>query len=90
MVSGPIVFVSVGILMGPLVLGWFEGTVLRHQLRMFADMTLVLILFSDAANAELSVLRSKLKIPARMLLVGLPGVIVLGFGLALVLSLIHI
>ena len=85
MVSGPIVFVSAGILMGPLVLGWFEGTVLRHQLRMFADMTLVLILFSDAANAELSVLRSKLKIPARMLLVGLPGVIVLGFGLALVL-----
>lgn len=85
MVSEPIVFVSVGILMGPLVLGWFEGTVLRHQLRMFADMTLVLILFSDAANAELSVLRSKLKIPARMLLVGLPGVIVLGFGLALVL-----
>ena len=53
MVSEPIVFVSVGILMGPLVLGWFEGTVLRHQLRMFADMTLVLILFSDAANAEL-------------------------------------
>ena len=85
MVSGPIVFVSVGILMGPLVLGWIEGTVLRHQLRMFADMTLVLILFSDAANAELSVLRSKLKIPARMFMVGLPGVIVLGFGLALVL-----
>ena len=85
MVSGPIVFVSAGILMGPLVLGWFEGGVLRQQLRIFADMTLVLILFSDAANVELSVLRSKLKIPTRMLLVCLPGVIVLGFGLALVL-----
>ncbi|WIY25677.1 cation:proton antiporter [Parasedimentitalea psychrophila] len=85
MVSGPIVFVSAGILMGPLVLGWFEGGALRQQLRIFADMTLVLILFSDAANVELSVLRSKIKIPTRMLLVGLPGVIVLGFGLALVL-----
>lgn len=85
MISGPMIFVSAGILMGPLVLGWFEGAILRHQLRTFADMTLVLILFSDAANAELSVLRSKLKIPARMLLIGLPGVIALGFGLALVL-----
>ena len=84
-VSGPVVFVSSGILMGPLVLGWFEGGLLREQLRMLADMTLVLILFSDAANAELSVLRSKLKIPARMLLIGLPGVILLGFVLALVL-----
>lgn len=83
--SGPVVFVSAGILMGPLVLGWFEGGILREQLRLFADLTLVLILFSDAANADLKVLKSKLKIPARMLLVGLPGVIVLGFGLAVVL-----
>ncbi|NIZ59750.1 sodium:proton antiporter [Sedimentitalea sp. CY04] len=84
-VSGPVVFVSSGILMGPLVLGWFEGEILLQGLRALADMTLVLILFSDAANAELSVLRSKLKIPARMLLIGLPGVILLGFVLALVL-----
>ena len=84
-VSGPVVFVSAGILMGPLFLGWFEGGIMRHQLRVFADMTLVLILFSDAANAELAVLKSKLKIPARMLLIGLPGVIILGFALALVL-----
>lgn len=75
MVSGPIIFVSADILMGALLPVWFEGAILRHQLRIFADMTLVLILFSDDANVELSVLRSKLKIPARMLLVGLPGVI---------------
>lgn len=84
-VSGPVVFVTAGILMGPLFLGWFQGEIMQHQLRVFADMTLVLILFSDAANAELAVLKSKLKIPARMLLIGLPGVIILGFGLALVL-----
>ena len=84
-VSGPMIFVFSGILMGPLVLGWFDGSVVRSQLRMFADMTLVLILFSDAANVQLSVLKSKIAIPARMLLIGLPGVVLLGFGLALVL-----
>ena len=83
--SGPVIFVFVGILMGPLVLGWFEGVAARNQLRMFADLTLVLILFSDAANVDLSVLRSRIAIPSRMLLVGLPGVIALGFILALVL-----
>ena len=85
LVSGPVIFAFSGILMGPLVLGWFDGTAVRNQLRMFADMTLVLILFSDAANVQLSVLKSKIAIPARMLLIGLPGVILLGFGLALVL-----
>lgn len=84
-VSGPVIFVFAGIIMGPLVLGWFEGAVMRSQLRLFADMTLVLILFSDAANIELDVLKSKFAIPARMLLIGLPGAIFLGFAAALVL-----
>lgn len=84
-VSGPVFFVFAGIIMGPLVLGWFEGAVMRSQLRLFADMTLVLILFSDAANIELDVLKSKFAIPARMLLIGLPGAIFLGFAAALVL-----
>lgn len=84
-ISGPIIFVGTGILMGPLVLGWFEGEATRGQLRLFADLTLVLILFADAANANLSVLKTRIKVPARMLLIGLPGVIALGFGGALVL-----
>ena len=83
--SGPMFFVFAGILMGPLALGWFDGNAISSQLRAFADMTLVLILFSDAANVEISVLKSKIAIPTRMLLIGLPGVIILGFGLALVL-----
>jgi len=57
-VSAPVVFVLSGVLMGPLFLGWFSGNAMRGQLLIFADMTLVLILFSDAAHAELSVLKS--------------------------------
>lgn len=84
-VSGPVIFVVSGIIMGPLFLGWLEGSATRADLRTFADLTLVMILFSDAAHANLSVLRSRIKVPARMLLIGLPGVITLGFGLALVM-----
>ena len=76
--SGPIVFVAVGFLMGPLVLAWFDGDVSNTELRVLADLTLALILFIDAANADLGVLKRQFRIPSRMLLFGLPGVILLG------------
>ncbi len=76
--SGPIVFVASGFLMGPLGLAWFDGSMSRTELRVLADMTLALILFIDAANANLAILRRQFRIPSRMLLFGLPGVIFLG------------
>jgi NhaP-type Na+/H+ or K+/H+ antiporter len=76
--SGPIVFVAAGLLMGPLGLGWFDGDVSRTEVRVLADLTLALILFIDAANADLSTLRRQFRIPSRMLLLGLPGAIFLG------------
>jgi len=84
-VSGPIVFVTAGFLMGPMGLGWFEGTAARSDLRMLADFTLALFLFIDASNADLSTLKRSFAIPARLLLLGLPGSIFLGFALALVM-----
>ena len=83
--SGPIVFVASGFLMGPMVLGWFDGSVSRTEVRMLADLTLAVILFVDAANANLTVLKRQFQIPARMLFLGLPGVIVLGTLTAAVL-----
>jgi NhaP-type Na+/H+ or K+/H+ antiporter len=83
--SGPIVFVASGFLMGPLVLGWFDGDVSRTGLQVLADLTLAVILFVDAANADLAVLKRQFRIPSRMLLLGLPGVIVLGTLTAAVL-----
>jgi NhaP-type Na+/H+ or K+/H+ antiporter len=76
--SGPIVFVVAGLLMGPLGLGWFDGDIERTGLRVLADLTLALILFIDAANADLAILKRQFRIPSRMLLFGLPGVIFLG------------
>jgi NhaP-type Na+/H+ or K+/H+ antiporter len=76
--SGPMVFVLCGLIMGPLGFGWFDGDVSRTELRVLADLTLASILFIDAANADLATLRQQFRIPSRMLLFGLPGVILLG------------
>ncbi|MHA3978757.1 cation:proton antiporter [Halovulum sp. GXIMD14794] len=81
-VSGPMIFVTVGFVMGPGVLGWFPGEDPDALLRTLADLTLALFLFIDAANADLPTLRKGYAIPGRMLLFGLPGAIVLGFILA--------
>ncbi len=85
MISGPMIFVFAGFVMGSSGLGWLGGDVTRDQMRVLADLTLALVLFIDAANADLGVLRKQFKIPSRMLLIGLPGVILLGFGFAVLL-----
>lgn len=84
-ISGPVIFVLVGLLLGPLGLGWFTDDVSQGAFKVLVDLTLALILFIDAANTDLTVLRRQWKIPTRMLLVGLPGAIALGFLAAIVL-----
>lgn len=84
-ISGPMVFVVVGYLMGPFGFGWLKGDATSSDLRTLADLTLALILFIDAANADMSILRRQFRIPSRMLLLGLPGVIALGFGAAVLM-----
>ncbi|NRB42726.1 MAG: cation:proton antiporter, partial [Pseudomonadales bacterium] len=81
-VSGPMIFTAVGFLLGNWGLGVFGWKADSNDLRLLADMTLALVLFADAANANLSVLRRHIKIPSRMLLIGLPGVILFGFIVA--------
>lgn len=83
--SGPIVYVVAGFILGPMVLGLFTGGATRTNFRMLADLSLALILFIDAANADLGTLKRQFRIPSRMLLIGLPGAIALGFGLALLI-----
>ena len=78
-VSGPIVFMAFGFLIGPLAFDWVEVDVSNREFRMLADLTLALVLFIDAANSDLSVHKTSILVPRRMLLFGLPGTIALGF-----------
>lgn len=78
MVTGPILFLAFGLICGPFGLGILDIKIDAIELRVVADVTLALILFIDAANADLSILRTNIIIPRRMLLIGMPLVIALG------------
>ena len=81
--SGPIVFVALGVILGPLGLGWFSPSADSISGKALIDVTLALFLFVDAASADLSILKKHWRLPGRMLLVGLPLNIALGSVLAL-------
>ena len=83
-ITGPMVFIAFGVIAGPVGLGFLNLEVTNVELRVVADLTLALVLFIDAANADLSTLRSHARIPRRMLLIGLPLCIALGVGVGMV------
>ena len=56
-ISGPIVFVAVGFILGPDALGVFRLNITGEGLRVLAELTLAMVLFTDAANADFDVLR---------------------------------
>ncbi|WP_261835244.1 cation:proton antiporter [Vibrio ishigakensis] len=79
-ISGPIVYVILGLALGSHGFGLVGADAEANDLRLLADITLALILFSDAAHSNLSVLKAKASYPTRMLSLGLPGAILLGFA----------
>jgi NhaP-type Na+/H+ or K+/H+ antiporter len=79
-ITGPIIFTAFGLVLGPVGLGWLNLGVEREGLLTLAELTLALVLFTDAANVDLSVLGRSWSIPTRLLAIGLPLTILLGFG----------
>ena len=72
LVTPPMVFVGFGLLAGPASLGLVELDLDNEAVRVLAEATLVLVLFTDAARIDLRVLRREYHLPARLLGVGLP------------------
>ena len=77
--SGALVFTAFGLVFGPLGLNLLKLDVDAEGLRTLAELTLALVLFSDAANSNLGVIKEKIRLPRRLLLVGLPLTILLGY-----------
>ena len=84
-INGAIVFTAFSVAFGPLGFGLLDLDVDRETLRTLAELTLALVLFTDATNANLGVLKQRLDIPQRLLLVGLPLTMLLGFGVGALL-----
>ncbi len=84
LISGPIVFTAVGFILGTDGLGILRIHIDGEGLRVLAELTLAMVLFTDAANADFSIVKRNLGLPERLLAIGLPLTIVLGFLVAAV------
>ncbi len=79
-INGAFVFAAFGLALGPLGLGFLNLRIDAEGIRTIAELTLALVLFTDASSADLGVLKRSIRIPERLLLIGLPLTILLGFA----------
>ena len=83
--SGAIIFTAFGVLIGPVGFDLISFEVDQEAIRTLAELTLAMVLFIDAANADIGVLRKTKALPIRLLLIGLPLTILLGYGVGVIL-----
>ena len=83
--SAPIVFTALGVLIGSAALDLFDVDIASHQIEILAELTLILVLFADAAGIDLRLLHADQAVPARMLGIGIPLAVLLGTGGALLI-----
>ena len=72
------VFVAGGILASDAALGWLDPSITGESVRVVAEATLTVVLFSDAARIDVRALRHEYVVPVRLLAIGLPLTMVAG------------
>lgn len=77
-ISAPMVFTSVGLIVGTGGLGWFDVAIGSETTTILVEATLVLVLFTDAIRIDLRVLRRQASLPGRLLGIGMPLTIAAG------------
>ncbi len=78
LVTGPMLFVGFGLILGTDGLGVLDVPFDDEGVKLLAEATLGLLLFSDAVRIDVTKLRHDYALPARMLALGLPLAIGLG------------
>ncbi|NYT47170.1 MAG: sodium:proton antiporter [Candidatus Methanofishera endochildressiae] len=78
----PMVFTVFGLLISPYVLNVMSTLPDSGLIHTLAEITLILVLFTDAARIDLSQLRREHNIPIRLLIIGMPLTIIIGALLA--------
>ena len=84
-ITPPMLFVGMGFLMSKSIFGLFELHVEHAIIHTIAELTLILILFTDAAKINLKILKKQYHIPLRLLSIGMPLTIIFGGIFALLL-----
>jgi len=78
-VSDAMVFCAFGMVAGPGGLNVIPATTDSESIKRLAELTLALVLFTDASSANLGILRRNARLPVRLLAIGLPLTIALGY-----------
>lgn len=81
-ITMPMVFVVGGYLLGPDVFGMLDLSPTAEVVKRLTEVTLVLLLFADAAALRFSKIREDAQLPARLLGFGLPLTVALGGAVA--------
>ncbi|MFC0454790.1 cation:proton antiporter [Rhodococcus jostii] len=84
-ITAPMIFTAAGLLLGARMAGLIDVHVTAEVVKLLAEVTLALVLFSDASRVNLPELRTEISLPARLLGIGLPLTIAAGFGAAVVI-----
>ena len=77
-ITAPMVFTAFGLLIGEAVFGLADLDFGHGFIHGLAELTLILVLFSDAARIDVRQLRKDHNLPVRMLLIGMPLTIAIG------------
>ena len=75
--TGPMLFVGLGLVVGPSGADFIRIEITSSIIHTLAEITLILVLFADAAAIDFRQLRRDHDLPVRMLLIGMPLTIVL-------------
>ena len=78
-------FTAAGLVFGVEALGLVDPSATGASVKVLAEATLAVVLFSDASRIDLNALRRTLGIPAGLLGIGLPLTILAGFVVAIAL-----
>ena len=84
-VTPAMVFVLIGVLVGPLMIDEVTSAPTGEGVKTLAEATLAVVLFADASRIKARVLRREYAVPLRLLGIGLPLTIALGAVLAAVI-----
>ncbi len=82
-ITPPMAFVGLGLILSPIGLGWIDLDAGNQVIHVIAEITLILVLFTDATRINLKVLWSDHDVPMRLLFVGMPLTIITGTLIAL-------